>query len=428
MPTFQYTAMDGQGREQKGRIEASNQQEAASKLKQQGLFATDISGQGGAGRGGAGRGAAGGRKRPAKPKKRGGGMVLGTPVLKKKKLATFTRQLATLLTAGQALVRALRTLERQSQKDPAGARVIGDLAESVESGSTFSEALAGHPKSFSKLYVSMVKAGEAAGRLESSLDNLALFMEKAARIAGRIKSALAYPAVVLTIALGLTAFLMVFVVPRFATIFDEMLPGEPLPGLTRFVVGTSNFMKNNILATLGIIAGIIVLFVLIKRTKKGSFALDYTAISMPPFNQLVVRSSVSRVCRTLGTLMDSGVSVLQALQIARDTSGNEVVSRAMQKVHDAVKEGEGMSKPLENTNVFPPIVVSMVEVGEETGALPDMLRRIADVYEEEVDRAVESLTSMLEPIMIVFLAGVVGTIVIAMFLPLIKLIDKLGGA
>ena len=421
MPTFQYTAMDGEGREQKGRVEAQNEQEAAAKLKHMGLFATTLS----QAHGGGGR-ARGGRPARAKSKPKGGAIVLGTPVLKKKKLTTFTRQLATLLSAGQALVRGLRTLERQNRKDAAAARVIGDLADSVESGSTFSEALAGHPKSFSKLYISMVRAGEAAGRLEMTLENLAVFMEKAARVAGRIKSAMAYPAVVLVVAGGITVFLMVFLVPRFATIFDDMLPGEKLPALTRFVVAASEFLKEHVIMSLIMLASIFVLFKVLRKTKKGAYSMDYALIKVPPVSHLVVRSSVSRVCRTLGTLMDSGVSVLQALQIARDTSGNQVIANAMQKVHDAVKEGEGMTKPLENTHVFPPIVVSMVEVGEETGALPDMLTRIADVYEEEVDCAVEGLTSMLEPIMIVFLAAVVGTIVIAMFMPLIKLIEKLG--
>ncbi len=422
MPIYQYTAMDGQGKEQKGRIDAGSEQEAASKLKQMGLFATSIS-QGRARTGKGPQKASG----PARKRKSGAGMILGTPVIKKKKLMTFTRQMATLLDAGQALVRALRTLERQSKRDIGAAYVIKDLADSVEGGSTFSEALTSHPKTFSKLYVSMVRAGEAAGKLEMTLENLATFMEKAARIGGKIKSAMAYPAVVLFVALSITIFLMIFLVPKFAVIFDDMLPDDPLPGLTILVVNISFFIKNHFMIAFGMVVCLVVLFKVAKKTKQGAYIFDWLTFKVPPISQLVVRSSVARVCRTLGTLMDSGVSVLQALQIARETSGNEVVSRAMQDVHDAVKEGEGMSKPLDNTNVFPPIVVSMVEVGEETGALPNMLTRIADVYEEEVDRAVEALTSMLEPAMIVLLAGIVGTIVIAMFLPLIKLIEKLGG-
>jgi type IV pilus assembly protein PilC len=419
MALYQYTAVDGQSREQKGRIDAATEQEAIAKLKQMGLFISDIS----AVRGGA---KTAGRK-AAKPRRKGGAIILGTPVIKRKKLTTFTRQMATLLDAGQALVRALRTLERQARKDAGTAHVVRDLADAVEGGSTFSEALAGHPKTFSKLYVSMIRAGEAGGQLETTLTNLANFMEKAERIRGRIKSAMAYPVVVLIVALGITIFLMIFLVPKFALIFEDMLPGEPLPALTRFVVTTSFFVKDRFMVAAISLAALVVIFKVIRKTRRGGYAMDYAAITVPPLNTLVIRSSVARVSRTLGTLMNSGVSVLQALQIARDTSGNQVIATSMQKVHDAVKEGEGMTRPLEQASVFPPIVVSMVEVGEETGALPDMLVRIADVYDEEVDRAVEALTSMLEPAMIVFLAGIVGTIVIAMFLPMIKLIEKLGG-
>lgn len=418
MPTFEYSAMDGQGKEKRGRIEAASEQDAGARLKQQGLFATSISA---ARSGGAARKAKAGGAR-----KKGGAIVLGTPRIKKKKLTTFTRQMATLLAAGQALVRALRTLERQAGRDVAVSRVIGELADSVEGGTTFSEALAAHPKTFSKLYVSMVRAGEAAGQLETTLENLALFMEKAERIAGRIKSAMAYPAVVLVVALVITSFLLIFLVPKFADIFGDMLPGQDLPGLTQFVVAVSFWLKNNILIALGMLVGFVFLLRFVKKTKRGGYWLDFMFFKTPPFAALVVRSSVARVSRTLGTLMESGVSVLQALQIAGETSGNEVISRAIRRVHDAVKEGEGMSKPMIGTGVFPPIVVSMVEVGEETGALPSMLIRVADVYEEEVDRAVEALTSMIEPLMIVFLAGIVGTIVIAMFMPMIRLIENLG--
>jgi type IV pilus assembly protein PilC len=411
--------MDGQGKEKRGRIDAASEQDAGSKLKQQGLFVTQIE----QARGKAGAAAA---KKGAGPKKKGGAIVLGAPVIKRKKLTTFTRQMATLLAAGQALVRALRTLERQAGRDVVVSRVIGELADSVEGGTTFSEALAAHPKSFSKLYVSMVRAGEAAGQLEVTLENLAVFMEKAERIAGKIKSAMAYPAVVLVVALGITTFLLIFLVPKFADIFADMLPGQDLPVLTTFVVATSYWLKDHFLIAAGLVVALAFLLRFVKKTRQGGYAIDMVFFKTPPFASLVVRSSVARVSRTLGTLMDSGVSVLQALQIAGETSGNEVISRAIRKVHDAVKEGEGMSKPMAGTGVFPPIVVSMVEVGEETGALPSMLTRIADVYEEEVDRAVEALTSMIEPLMIVFLASIVGTIVIAMFLPMIVLIEQLG--
>jgi type IV pilus assembly protein PilC len=425
MAKFQYVAVDSGGKEHKGQIDAENQQEAGGKLKQMGLFPTSIlapRAPGGAVRGkkGAGGGRAGGGFS-------GMGAGLAAPKIRRKDLTTMTRQMAVLLEAGLPLVRALRTLERQAKGNPPLRKVVGNLADSVEGGTTFSEALAAHPKSFNRLYVNMVRAGEASGAMETVLKRLAEFMEKAQRVAGKVKSAMVYPVLVLTVAGAITSGLMVFIVPKFAKMFDEMLPGEPLPGLTQMVISISGFMKNHaVMMAIGIVVGVI-FFRLIKMTKPGTFVWDLFMLKTPPFSALVVRSCAARFCRTLGTLMQSGVAVLQALQIVRDTSGNEIVARAIQTVHDAVKEGEGMTRPLDKAGVFPGMVVSMIEVGEETGALPEMLNRIADVYEEEVDRAVDALTAMIEPIMICVLAVIVGGIVIALFLPLVKLIDKLGG-
>lgn len=422
---FAYTAMDGQGKEQRGRMDADSEQDASAKLKQMGLFPTSIKEMKGGSSGG-GRGTATGNASGAK-KASSFGSFLTTPVLKTKQLTTVTRQLATLLDAGLPLVRALRTLERQAKREPGLRRIMGDLANSVEGGSTFTEALAGHPKTFNKLYVNMIRAGEASGSLEGVLKRLAEFMEKAQRIAGKVKSAMIYPVVVLVVALGITAGLMVGIVPKFSKIFEEMLPGQKLPSLTLFVIGISRFMIDRWLIGILLIGGIIALFTVARKSKIGAYYLDVLAIKMPPFNQLAIRSSVARFCRTQGTLMQSGVPVLQALQIVKDTAGNELIARAVQTVHDSVKEGENMSKPMDSAGVFPGMVVSMVEVGEETGALPEMLNRVADIYEEEVDRAVEALTSLIEPFMIIFLAVVVGSIVIALFMPLIKLIEQLGG-
>jgi len=425
---FTYTAMDGRGKEQRGKLEAESEQEAAAKLKQQGLFPTSIIEMKSGGAPGKGIEQAGGARAKAGGGLMGGLSMLGAPVIKRKQLTTTTRQLATLLDAGLPLVRALRTLEKQAKHDPSLRRVMGDLANSVEGGSTFSEALAGHPKSFDKLYINMVRAGEVSGALETVLNRLSEFMEKAQKIAGKVKSAMVYPAIVLIVAGSITAGLMIFIVPKFSKIFEEMLPGESLPALTRTVIGMSSFMQQRFLVMVSVLAGIVVSYKVLRKTSGGTYLFDLIAIKMPPINQLTIRASVARFCRTLGTLMQSGVAVLQALQIVKDTAGNEIVARAVQTIHDAVKEGEGMSKPMESENVFPGMVVSMVEVGEETGALPEMLNRIADVYEEEVDRAVEALTSLIEPFMIVFLAVVVGGIVIALFMPLVKLIDKLGGS
>ncbi len=423
MPVYQYSAMDAQGKEKKGRLQADNENDANAKLKEQGLFPTSIS----VARGTDSRAAGGGAAKTKRKKYGGaGGIVIGTPKIKRKSLTTFTRQLATLLEAGLPLVRGLRTLERQA-KDIAEKRVIGDIADGVEGGMTFSEALASQPKTFDRLFVNMVRAGEASGGMEQVLAKLAEYMEKAARLKSKVKAALVYPVVVLTIALTITAGLLIFIVPKFARMFTEMLGGEALPMITRIVMAVSDVLVKRFWIGGIIIISVVLAFVGFKKTKFGSYFLDMLAIKMPPFGTLVTKSSVARFCSTLGTLMESGVSVLNALQIVRDTSGNELLARAVQVVHDAVKEGESMAKPLDSTNVFPVMVVSMVQVGEETGALPEMLNRIAKVYAEEVDLAVDSLTSLIEPMMIVMLGGLVGTIVLAMFMPLIKLIERIGG-
>ena len=425
MPKYNFVAMDGQGKEQKGNIDAENENDASSKLKEKGLFPTSISEN----KSGSSKGKSKGKARKKSKKKgRGAGfnLTLGTPVIKMKLICQFTRQMATLLDAGLPLLRGLRTLEKQA-KDFALKKIVGEIADDVESGLTFSESLGKHPKSFNKLFVSMVRAGEASGAMEAVLNRLAEFMEKAQKLRSQIKAALTYPIAVLTIALGITAGLMIFIVPKFAKMFDEMLAGEPLPGLTQFVMTISHAMQTKAIHGVVILVVAFILLKVILKTKKGAYIFDLILIKTPPMNGLVTKVSVARFCSTLGTLMSSGVSVLNALLITRDTTGNQVVSDAVQTVHDSVKEGEGITKPLESTKVFPGMVVSMIEVGEETGALPDMLNRISITYEEEVDRAVEALTSLIEPIMIVFLAIIIGGIVIALFLPLIKLIDALGG-
>ncbi len=414
MAKFQYTAYDSEGKLRKGVLEADDEQAATIQLRNQSLAPTSLTTIGGAAKG---KGAAA-----------GAGALFGMPRVKTKALCTATRQLATLIEAGLPLVRALRTLERQAKgTQPALYKVMGNLADSVEGGSTFSEALANHPKTFNKLYVSMVRAGEASGALDVVLTRLAEFMEKAQRIAGKVKSAMVYPIAVLVMAMGITAALMIFIIPKFGAMFMEMLPGESLPGITLFVINASNTLKDHALTVLACIIGGIIAFKLLLKTKPGEYCWDLFCIKVPKISGLVVKNISARFARTLGTLMGSGVAVLSALQIVRDTAGNEIFARAIDSVHDSVKEGEGMTKPLEKSGVFPLMLCSMIEVGEETGALPDMLNRVAIVYEEEVDRAVEGLTALIEPLMIMFLAGVIGTIVIALFAPLVKMIDKLGG-
>ena len=428
MPIFQYTAMDSAGKEKKGKLEAENEQAVGAALKEQGMFPTSIK-EAKAG----GGSKKGGSKGSSKSGKKGGSFLdklndiqIGTPTIGKKDLTIMTRQLAILLDAGLPLVRALKTLEDQS-KNPAMKKVLGQTSESVESGLTFSESLANNPKSFDKLYLNMVKAGEAAGALEGILDRLATFMEKAMKMASKIKAAMVYPVMVLIMAMAITSGLLVFIVPKFKKIFEEMLEGEPLPWLTDKVMNLSDIVMSNIVLILVFVGVSIVVFKVVVATKKGKWGFDWVKYNMPLLGPIVSKSSIARFSRTLGTLMSSGVPVLQSLQIVRDTAGNEVVSSAVQQVHDAVKEGEGVAIPLDATKIMPAMVISMIEVGEETGKLPEMLEKIANTYDEEVDLAVEALTAMIEPLMIMFLAVVIGTIVIAMFMPLVSIIEKLGG-
>lgn len=420
MPRFQYLALDARGQETTGTIEAASQNDAAAQLRQSGYFPKNIVEEGK------------GRlpkvpKAPAAKQPAAAGKSLSIPFLerktvKSKTLMIFTRQLATLIDAGLPLLRGLTVLSKQ-EPDPVLRNVTISLAESVQGGATFSESLAAHPRIFNKLYVSMVKAGELGGVLELVLLRLAEFQEKAQKIKNKVVSAMFYPIIVLVIAIAIMAFLLVFIVPKFEAIFADMLGGKPLPALTQFVIGSSNFVKDNILWILGGVVLLIILYQIAARTAQGARLIDTIKLHAPLFGDLVRKSAISRFTRTLGTLVTSGVPILQALNITRETAGNVVIAEAINKVHDSVKEGESIVHPLEASGVFPPMVISMIDVGEETGQLPEMLLKIAEVYDDEVDNAVAGLTSLLEPIMIVFLAVVVGTIVIALFLPLISIIQ-----
>ena len=317
MPIFQFSAMDANGKERKGKREARSEEEVSSYLKEQGLFPTSIKLF-------TEKTTAAKKKGPAEKKEFSLNMQIGTPIIKKKQLTVVTRQLAILLDAGLPLIRSLRTLERQS-RDVMVKTVLGKVAVSVEGGATFSESLAQHPKSFDKLYLNMVRAGEAAGKMEIILDRLASFMEKAARIMGKVKSALTYPCVVLGVALLITAALMVFIVPKFEKIFADLLgEGTELPALTQVVIAISRWMQGNVLALVGIIIGIVVAFKLAVKTKQGRYAVDFAKYKMPLFGPIVSKTAISKFSRTLGTLMGSGVPVLSALQIVRDTAGNEL--------------------------------------------------------------------------------------------------------
>jgi type IV pilus assembly protein PilC len=429
MPKYDYVALDQKGKETKGTVEAASQNEAIGRVKDMQLFPTKIVEtekvqEKKAAKKQKSRAKAGGR--------RSGGLSMEINIkipglggkVKPKVLTTFTRQLATLVDAGLPLLRGLRVLEKQ-ERNGTLRRILGELALAIEGGSTFSEALAQHPKVFNRLFVNMVKAGELGGVLEVVLKRLAEFSEKAQKIKGKVKSALFYPVAVLVVAVGILGLLLVFVIPRFKDVFAGM--GVKLPGFTVFVLSVSDAVKNHYLQTLGGVAVFVVLFLLAIKTKIGRLVWDKFKLKVPPFGVVVSKVAISRFTRTLGTLVSSGVPILQALTIVKETAGNVIISNAINGVHESVKEGETITSPLEASGVFPPMVVSMVDVGEQTGALPEMLLRIADNYDEEVDNAVASMTSLLEPIMIVLLAGIVGSIVVAMFLPLIAMIQNLSG-
>ncbi len=439
MPKFSYVAMDAHGKETKGTLEVTSQNEAIGRIKEMNLFPTKIvevdkekpEKKGKATGKAVGRPAArGGKKKGAldiQIKIPGiGGKV------KAKTLTTFTRQLATLVDAGLPLLRGLRVLEKQ-ERDKTLKGIINELSLSVEGGSTFSEGLAQHPKVFNRLYVNMVKAGEMGGVLEVVLNRLAQFQEKAQKIKGKVVAAMFYPIAVLIVAVVIISVLMVWVIPKFEEVFSGLLDGEKLPKFTRLVLGISRTVKENILMTVIILVSIVVVVKLGVKTKFGRRVFDKFKLKMPVVGPVISKLAISRFARTLGTLVSSGVPILQALMIVKETAGNVIVGNAISAVHESVKEGETITAPLEGSQVFPPMVISMVDVGEQTGALPEMLLKIADTYDDEVDNAVAAMTSLLEPIMIVCLAVIVGSIVIAMFMPLIRLMegvdagDKKGG-
>jgi type IV pilus assembly protein PilC len=430
MPKFNYVAMDSGGKETKGTVEVASQSEAINRLKEMGYFPTKVVEADKAKEKAEKKGKSE-KARPARDGRKGKKFAFKIPGLgggvKTKVMCTFTRQLATLVDAGLPLLRGLRVLEKQ-ERNPNLKAAIVSLAQSVEGGSTFSEALAQHPKIFNRLYVSMVKAGEMGGVLEIVLNRLSEFMEKAQKIKGKVVAAMFYPSAVMCVAVAILGILMVFVVPKFEEIFKDMLEGASLPWFTDFVLGISRAVKGNILATMGIIAALVIVFKLFIKTKFGRHVFDKLKLITPGIGPVISKVAISRFTRTLGTLVSSGVPILQALTIVKETSGNVIIGDAVVSIHESVKEGETITQPLDKANVFPPMVISMVDVGEQTGALPEMLMKIADNYDEEVDNAVSAMTSLLEPVMIVFLAVVVGSIVIALFLPLIVMMDKMGSA
>ncbi len=408
MPTYAYEAMNQAGHEVKDEIIANTTEDALAKIKALGYFPTKIREKGGA--------------KAQAAKKAGGGIAIGW--VSRQQLTQFTRQLSTLIDAGLPILRSLNILEEQ-QKPGKLKTVLRAVAEDIEGGATLSEAFAKHPKVFNRLYVNMVAAGETGGVLDTILQRLAEFMEKAAKLRRQIVGAMIYPVVVVCFAFAIVGGIMYFVIPKFKDIFLDF--ECELPGITELLIGMSDWFVNGrppgIIVIIGAPIVGFLLYKLIRSSQGGRFVTDTIGMKLPIFGKLIQKSAVARFARTLGTLITAGVPILEAILITKETSGNEVYARAMQSVHDSIREGESFAAPLRSAKVVDGLVVNMVAVGEETGELDQMLMKVADNYDEEVEVLVAGLVSLLEPIMVLFLGGMVGFIVIALFMPLVKLME-----
>lgn len=417
MPTYMYQAMDNTGLEVKDTIDAATEAEAQKKIREKGFYVTSIQE----------KAAKAGKKEKktkvtAKNDQAGPKKTFAIGKVKQKTLCTFTRQLSTLQDAGLPILRSLRILEGQSKPGALKNSLIG-VIDDVESGNTLSEAMSKQPKAFDNLYVNMVKAGEAGGALEIILQRLAEFKEKAQSLKRKVQGALIYPVAVITVATLIVTFIMIWIIPAFAEIFRDF--GVELPGITLFLINASDLTVQYFYLIPLIPISIWLSIKIIRKNQTGAFVLDWLTLRAPLAGGIAKKSTTARICRTLGTLIASGVPILEALSISRDTAGNRVFVKAFDQIHAAIREGESMAVPLRETRIVDDIVVNMVDVGEETGALDNMLYKVADVYDEEVEVLVEGLISMLEPLMVVALGLIVGFIVIALFMPLVKLLNEL---
>jgi type IV pilus assembly protein PilC len=405
MATFAYVGRSKQGAVKKGEIPAKTRDEATALLRQQGIVVTTI------------------QEKAAK----GGGFSLsfGTGITDKD-IVVFTRQFATMINAGLPLIQCLEILSTQSENKNL-AKALGEVKLDVEGGSTFADALRKHTKIFDELYVNMIHAGEVGGLLDTILGRLAVHIEKTMKLKARIKSAMFYPAAIMVVAVIVVTALMIFVIPTFAKMFAEMSQGKAaLPGPTQLVIDMSNFMQSNFVY-MAIAAGLAVYGIKrYYRTPKGRVVMDGLFLKLPVVGDLIRKASVAKFTRTLGTLITSGVPILEGLNITAKTSGNKVVEAVIVGARQSISEGKTVADPLSKSDVFPKMVIHMISVGESTGALDAMLGKIADFYEEEVDQAVATLTSLLEPMMMCFLGVVIGFIVVAMYLPIFKMGSVVG--
>ncbi len=430
MPKFKCEAMDKEGKTVRREVQAKNTDEAVAKLRKQDLFPTSVKKAGKGSRSekekATDRKAARQQKAQEQKKKqkksKSGGFVIGG--VKTANLNTFTRQLSTLTDAGIPVVQSLNILEEQMKVSKLK-QILAEVAVDVEGGSSLSEALSQHPKAFDDLYVNMVRAGEAGGVLDTVLERLAMFREKAAELKRKVIGALMYPVAVMGFALLILTGIIIFIIPKFEKMFSDLGVQLPLP--TRILLGISGVVVNYWYLLPLVPVAIFMLYKLIRAFYAGRYAIDWVKFRVPIFGTIMQKTAISRFTRTFGTLLNSGVPILEALNITKDTVGNTVLSAALAKVHDSIREGEPIAKPLGQTNVCDDMVVNMIDVGEETGNLDDMLTKIADNYDDQVDTMVESLTSLLEPVMIIGLGLTIGFIVISLFLPLISLMSSMSG-
>jgi type IV pilus assembly protein PilC len=418
MAVFQYEAMNAAGQEVKSEIEATTADDAIAKIRTQGYFPTKVKEK-------ASKKAKAATAASGSTKKKGG-MNVSFGGVSTKAITTFTRQLSTLQDAGLPILRSLKILWQQ-QKPGILKNVLDSVGNDVESGATLSEAMSHHPKAFDRLYVNMVQAGETGGVLDVILQRLAEFMEKAQRLKRRVIGALIYPSVVISFSVLIVTGIMIFVVPKFQEIFKDFKTS--LPTMTEYLLLVSNWIAADYgwAIILGAPFGMIIFLKLLGKSKAGKKVIDTVKLHLPIIGQIVSKTSIARFTRTLGTLLSAGVPILDALNITRDTVGNVVFENALQKVHDAIREGESFAGPLRAAKVCDSIVSNMIDVGEETGDLDKMLMKIADNYDEEVDVLIGSLVSLLEPVMVVTLGSIVGCIVVSLFLPLVKLIQNVSG-
>ena len=410
MPIFSYQATDKKGQEVTGMVEADSLALAINQVRSLGYFPTKVKED-------AGKLA----RRKGKAKGKGFNLTIGGSV-KRKQITLMTRQLATLIDAGLPLLRSLSILYDQ-QKPGKLKNILDELVNDVQSGTTFSEALAKHPKAFDKLYVNMVRAGEVGGMLEVVLNRLADFAEKREALARKVKSAMVYPVMVILVASGIVTFLLVRVVPTFAEIFADL--GGALPAPTQFLVDASEVLKKSYLKVIIVAVVSVVVIRLVFKIELVRAIKDRVVLKLPLFGQLVRKIGVARFSRTLGTLITSGVPILQSLSIVKETIANRVIARAVGEVHDSIREGETIAGPLEESGAFPPMAVNMIDVGEETGNLDSMLLKVADIYDAEVEAAVDGMLQMLEPALMVGLGGIVGFIVVSMYLPIFTIGDMI---